>query len=276
MTSRTNSIPIELIDFQTSKLPTPQQTTENNHAILAKRKRFFLTDLKESIQFLEIFLIVLLYLRDRSFTKLLIRSTIHLSIININPHIIARMSGGLAANGGGGGADVPEEYRKSLTKVALRGVIIGNLFCLFLHLVFGVGTEGYDEDGYVYGGITIQFIGDRVAAWGRLEVVLLDCLVFLTQLVFHSLFGVINEDEVIELKQRGVEEEEEQEEGESVRICDEGDGYNGNVQLLTIDILEDIKKVLSYKINLQPMNMNNEASQMPGAFPSARMFVLRE
>lgn len=98
MTERAN-IPIELLDFQRQKVPTPQQTVQNNNSILIKRKRFFLSDLKESIQFLEIFLIVLIYLRDLSFLKLLIRATVHLSILNIDPKIISRIT------------NIPEDYK---------------------------------------------------------------------------------------------------------------------------------------------------------------------
>ena len=257
MSDRT-TIPIELLDFQRQKLPTLQQTTQNNHSILVKRKKFFLTDLKESIQFLEIFLIILIYLRDISFFKLLIRTTIHLSIININPSIISRMT------------NIPEDYKKSLTKVALRGVILGNLFCMFWHLIFGIqnGDKNISGNEYLYGGITIQFIGDRVP-FNRFEVILLDLLVFITQLIFHNLFSVINDDDILQINQTSQVEVAEDDE----RVYDEGDGYNGNVQLLTIDILGNIRKVMSYKINLQPINMNNEGTQMPGAFPNPRLFV---
>lgn len=258
MTERAN-IPIELLDFQRQKVPTPQQTVQNNNSILIKRKRFFLSDLKESIQFLEIFLIVLIYLRDLSFLKLLIRATVHLSILNIDPKIISRIT------------NIPEDYKKSLTKVSLRGVIIGNLFCIFWHLIFGVGSSYSNDKGYLYGGITIQFIGDRIP-FNRFEVILLDILVFLTQLIFHNLFGVVNEKDVFEIKQVN-EENGNDEVDEDERIYDEGDGYNGNVELLTIDLLGNIKKVMNYKISLQPINLNNESTQMPGAFPNPRLFV---
>ena len=30
---------------------------------------------------------------------------------------------------------------------------------------------------------------------------------------------------------------------------------------------------MNYKISLQPINLNNESTQMPGAFPNPRLFV---
>ena len=54
----------------------------------------------------------------------------------------------------------------------------------------------------------------------------MDILVFLTQLIFHNLFGVVNEKDVFEIKQVN-EENGNDEVDEDERIYDEGDGYNG-------------------------------------------------
>ena len=45
----------ELLEFQNLKYPTIQETITNNASILYKRKKFFLIELRESIQFLECF-----------------------------------------------------------------------------------------------------------------------------------------------------------------------------------------------------------------------------
>ena len=139
-------------------------------------------------------------------------------------------------------------------KISLRGLIIGNLFCLLTHLIFGIYRESPSGDGYLHGGITIQFIGDRLP-YSRFELIILDLLVFI-QLVFHSLIGVIDDSEVLQVTpiQHGngnndasmVEEQLDGTFGLD-RVHIEEDGYNGNVYLLTIDILGNIKKCLIIK-----------------------------
>ncbi|EMG50587.1 hypothetical protein G210_2096 [Candida maltosa Xu316] len=193
-----------------------------------------------------------------SFLKLLIRTMTHISIINVNPPPAL---------------ELPEDYRKTLVKISLYVVIWGNLFCIFLHLVFGVYTDSPTKDGYLHGGITVQFIGERFP-YSRFELIALDLLVFLTQLVFHNLIGVVKDSEVLESKVSD-DIEEDQEQSGSGKFHNEGDGYNGNVHLLTIDILDSIKKVREFKVNLQPMNTGDgaNAAQMPGSFPNPRMFV---
>ena len=57
-------------------------------------------------------------------------------------------------------------------KISLRGLIIGNLFCLLTHLIFGIYRESPSGDGYLHGGITIQFIGDRLP-YSRFELIIL-------------------------------------------------------------------------------------------------------
>ena len=139
-------------------------------------------------------------------------------------------------------------------KISLRGLIIGNLFCLLTHLIFGIYRESPSGDGYLHGGITIQFIGDRLP-YSRFELIILDLLVFYT-IGFHSLIGVIDDSEVLQVTpiQHGngnndasmVEEQLDGTFGLD-RVHIEEDGYNGNVYLLTIDILGNIKKCLIIK-----------------------------
>ena len=74
-------------------------------------------------------------------------------------------------------------------KISLRGLIIGNLFCLLTHLIFGIYRESPSGDGYLHGGITIQFIGDRLP-YSRFELIILIYWFFI-QLVFHSLIGAL-------------------------------------------------------------------------------------
>ena len=101
-------------------------------------------------------------------------------------------------------------------------------------------------------------------------------------MVFHSLIGVIDDSEVLQVTpiQHGngnndasmVEEQLDGTFGLD-RVHIEEDGYNGNVYLLTIDILGNIKKCLIIKsiYNHHQEEIRSEANQtqMPGAFPGA-------
>ena len=80
----------ELLEFQNLKYPTIQETITNNASILYKRKKFFLIELRESIQFLNVFNCINISTRFIIF-KIINCSTIHLSIININPPLLFKL-----------------------------------------------------------------------------------------------------------------------------------------------------------------------------------------
>ncbi|EGW33295.1 uncharacterized protein SPAPADRAFT_60630 [Spathaspora passalidarum NRRL Y-27907] len=239
-------------EFTTRQYPTQEQTITNNKQILYKRKKFFLRDLRESIRTIEIVLIAIIYLRDISLLRLFIRVMIHFGIVNIHPPA-------------GISIEVSEAHKKSMIKIALLNVISGNIICILLHLLFGV-----QEGGTLYGGISIEFIGERVP-YNRFELILLDLFVFFIQLVFHNIVGVLNDSEILESPQQATELVES---GSLDRAHIEGDGYDGNVFLLSMDLIGNIKRVLRHDIYIQRIDTPNvQAQDIPGAFHSRSVFV---
>ncbi|CAK9435883.1 uncharacterized protein LODBEIA_P05220 [Lodderomyces beijingensis] len=239
----------ELREFNTQRCPTIEQTISNNRSVLYKRKKFFLQNLRESIQVVEISLIIILYLRDVSFLRLLLRAAVHLAVTNINPPVPH--------------LQLSPEHKESMIKLSLRGVIYGNLFCMILHLIFGAySSNSGNGDGNgdsMHGGMTVQFIGERYP-YSRLELIALDLCIFATQLIYHYLIGVVNDSKVLEAKSANEAMESEciemvespgSIEGHAGRAPIEEDGYNGNVFLLTIDLLGGMKKVMDYNINFE-------------------------
>ncbi|KAI3402763.2 hypothetical protein KGF56_004437 [Candida oxycetoniae] len=233
----------ELREFQNQKYPTVEETITNNSSVLYKRKKFFLNNLRESIQVIEIVLMVILYLRDLSFFKLLIRLSIHLSISHINPQIPT--------------LHLSAQHKEAIIKISLRGIIFGNLFCIICHLIFGAYSHSVNTDAFLHGGITIQFIGERYP-YSRFELIALDLCIFATQLVFHHLVGVVDDSKVLDTKPQ-VAAKRTQEESDAAESLDssidktliEEDGYNGNVFLLTIDLFSGIKKVMNYNVQIE-------------------------
>lgn len=311
----------ELQNFQHQKCPTLEQTIINNQQVLSKRKNFFTTDLKQSFQLIEIVIIVIIYLRDLSFFKLFLRSTIHFAILNINPDYVSRYY------------NFSTHHVKTMIKMSFRGVVFMNAYCFLTHLIFGVyskspsssGRSGDEAVGYLYGGLTVQFIGERLP-FNRLELMVLDFVVFGLQMILLYLHGVVGNEDVFEEEEEEGEEEGEPVEENSARVSEgrasrgvgevlllvllvlltlqsgaediplsellsngahneevidkariEGDGYNGNVQLLTIDLFDGIKKMMKLKVNIQnsgeSSGLSTSSSTLPGAFPRVSSLV---
>ncbi|KAI5952982.1 hypothetical protein KGF57_004098 [Candida theae] len=317
------SLEHELQNFQNQKCPTLEQTISNNRQVLSKRKKFFTTDLKQSFQLIEIVLIVIIYLRDLSFFRLFLRSAMHFSILNINPDYVSRYY------------SFSTHHVKTMIKMSFRGVLAINCYCFLTHLIFGVyskspgssGRSGEETVGFLYGGLTVQFMGERVPC-GRLELMGLDLIVFGAQLILLYLHGVLGNEEVFEEEEGEGEQEGEQQEiiaegqvasglssrdvtesrtdgnrlqvqhdgGDDIPLREllsgrhlenddevvdkariEGDGYNGNVELLTIDLLDGIKKMMKIKVNIQnageTSGLSTSSSTLPGAFPRVSSLV---
>ncbi|RLV90372.1 hypothetical protein JA1_004596 [Spathaspora sp. JA1] len=254
-------------EFNTRQYPTQEQTITNNKQILYKRKKYFLRDLRESIRLIEIVVIAIIYLRDISLFRLFIRSTIHFGIVNIHPPPEI-------------GIDVSETHKKSMIKIALLNVISGNIICILFHLLFGP-ERGHDSSR-LYGGISIEFIGERVA-YNRLELLILDLFIFFIQLVLHNLVGVVNDAEILEQSTQQAELIDPTNSSSACAVGGsidkahiEGDGYDGNVFLLSIDLIGNIKQVMKHEISLQRLDIGDSSQStqnIPGSFHSRGVFV---
>lgn len=213
-------------EFDVQNYPTVEQTIVNNASVLYRRKKHFLGDLRKLVCGTCYILIGLLYLRDLSFMSLAARSFLNFSITHPFPqHIQMAMS---------------ENNKKFHSSVLLRAVLTVNIFAFVLHLFTGAYTKSPSTDGYLHGGLLVQFIGERLpfSVW---ELLGLDVAILFVQLVYHSLMCVTDDSVVLQVDSTVLSDEG------SARLEIETDGYNGNVELVEIDLWDNIAKVLRYQ-----------------------------
>lgn len=240
-----NDLESQLRDFQTQTCPTVEQTVQNNASVLYKRKKFFLGELRQIIYMSGYIILLIIYLRDISMLRLVLRAGLHQVISD--PYGPYRYSNTV----------VPDKQKRATTRFLLMNVFGINLFCFIIHLFFGVYSKSLSKDNYLHGGLSVQFIGERLPST-RLELMSLDLLVFAIQLVHHNLVCVVDDSKVLATKTPSAEDV-----APVLRPSASGglgsfqmahadeDGYNGNVHLLTIDLFHSIKEVIAYEERYQ-------------------------
>lgn len=238
----------QIQEFQTQTYPTVEQTIQNNASLLYKRKRFFLEEFRQSINVIGFAVILLVYIRDQSSIRFFIRAFLQYSISNPFPLSTARL-------------ELTEETKKLHVKHLLISVILFNIICTLLHLIFGVYSESGTADGYFHGSLSIQFIGERLP-YNRLELLIYDGIIFFTQLVYHNLMCLTDDSKVLETHHH--------QEGRNENLDTESDGYNGDVQLISIDLIPMIRKALEFsgRYNYLPTNDLNRSLSTP-TFPGS-------
>jgi len=251
------SLEAQFHDFRNQSHPTTDETIVNNRSVLYKRKKFFLNDLKASFKMLGIVLIVVAYLRDMSMIRLALRGFVHASLANPFPTSSDNVT-------------LTDENKRALTKFLLVGIFITNAICFITHLIFGTYSN-YGKT-YLQGGISLQFIGERVPST-RIELLLLDVAVLLLQLTYHSLMCVVDASKVLLLDPQESTADSQLEAESSTKLQLEADGYNGNVTLLSIDLVKDIKTVLAYEEKLQYGTFPSQRSSLNTPFSTPGAFV---
>lgn len=243
----------QLRDFQSQTYPTEEQTIVNNASILYKRKKYFLQDLRSSVKFLGFVLLGIVYLRDLSMLRFGIRAFAHYSLSNPFPTPSMNMT-------------VSDESKKALSKFHFVMVLSVNSFCCLMHLVFGSYKTTLSPDGFLHGGMSIQFIGERLP-YKNIELIVLDICIFFIQMVYHSLMCMTDDSEVLETKLPQINTESNIEQSEYEEL--QGDGYGGHVRLLTIDVLGNARKVLLYKgrLQMQPLILTQDTTTLEGQPP---------
>lgn len=213
-------------DFDRQRYPTVEETITYNASVLYKRKKYFLGNLRLLFDGLGYVIIAMVYLRDVSFSFCFLRCFVHFCISNPYPAPTPTMT-------------LDETTKKRMSKFLLVSVIGLNAWCFIWHLLLGVYTKSSSEADFLYGSVTIQFIGEGLP-YSRFGVLMLDLLCFLVQVAYHSLQCATDDSEV--LKASVVNEETT-----ANRLEIEADGYNGNVSLITIDLWESAKQTLSFR-----------------------------
>lgn len=219
----------DITEFDLQRYPTVEQTIVNNASVLYLRKKHFLGDLRQLLNGFGLVLIGIVYLRDILMFSFVIRAFSQYCILNPFPTPTPRII-------------LTDESKKAYTKLLLTAVFSTNAFCFLKHLLGGVYTTSPSADEFLYGGASVQFIGERVP-YSKWEILALDVAITCVQLVFHSLMCVTDDSVVLQTApQHSLDDEDT-----SSRLEIETDGYNGNVMLIKIDLLANIKMVMNYR-----------------------------
>lgn len=156
-----------------------------------------------------------------------------------------------------------DESKKGLAKFLLISIFTVNGFCAMMHLVFGLDAN--PVNGYLYGGMTIQFIGETRPI-GRLEVFAYDVMMFLCQLILHNLMCFVDDSEILSVTTTRAETTDDL----MTKPYDYSDGYNGNVVLMAIDIVKGVRTIMSYThLGIYDSNAVREGPfnyRVPGGF----------
>lgn len=226
-------------DFDNQRCPTVEETVTNNASILYKRKKFFLKDLRNLTCTLGYVLIGLVYLRDLSMLSFITRTMLHHYLSDPfppPPHIL-------------GVDSAQQEEARSYVKLVF--IFIFNGVSFVFHGFWGAAPRKTASDGLLHGGLTVQFIGEQPpsSAWQLLG---LDVAILLVQLFYHAATCGVDDLEVLQSKTLLVEDEE------NGLVCLEvvSNGYNGNVSLLTVDMLAHIRKTMLVRTNPMRVAMN--------------------
>lgn len=223
--------------------PTVAEADLHNAEVLTKRKRYFLSELRSQALVLSYLLSVFIYLRDGYLFLLILRlGTQWIASAHLPPEIQINAT--------------PELLQATLKKTLIL-ILFALGYAMFTHLIFGGPREGRET----HGGLTLQFIGDNVRLWGRPTLLMWD-VSSLVCLLFYFLLEQNTDDSEVTSARHLTRED--------------GDGYTGQVELLTLDPIKQLRQVLSYQITMAnsiylpginrgtaPANADNNRQQTP-------------
>lgn len=226
----------QLQDFLENQYAGVEEVILNNSRVLYKRKKFFLKDVRHMVKTLGYILIILVYLKDRSFLRLMIRLPIQYTLSNPYPIPDLLM--------------LTQTIKDHSSKVLIQLVIFTNVCFIILHLIFGVYSVDATEDGYLHGQLLFQFIGERPPV-NRFVLLVYDLGIFALQLVYHCLQCGLDDSEVLATKSPELDANADGLDRSQL----EGDGYTGNVDLVTLDIVSSMVSSLGLKETVTFGNM---------------------
>ena len=197
--------------------PTVAEADLHNAEVLTKRKRYFLGEIRSQALVLGYLLSVFIYLRDSYLFLLILRlGSQWIASAHLPPEVQINAT---------------EEFKQATLKKTLILILMAAGYSMFNHLIFGGPREGREN----HGGLTLQFIGDHGRPWGRTTLLLFDVVWLACLLLYFLLEQTVDDSEVT--SSRHVTRED-------------GDGYTGQVELLTLDPVKQIRDVLNYQITM--------------------------
>lgn len=218
-------------EFATQRYPSVEETLTNNARVLYRQKKHFLGDLRRLMGTLGFMLIGIVYLRDLSSVFFFFKIFLHYFLTDPFPTPLPQLV-------------FSDDSKKEHAKFLLNSVIMLNTLSLLSHLLYGTYTLSKAPDRQLHGGMTFQFIGERlpVNVW---ELVLYDVVIFCLQVVFHCI--TCGSDDLEILLSLNVPLQDIEGGDETVQLDVLSDGYNGIVLLMTVDVFATVQRVLLFK-----------------------------
>lgn len=235
-------------DFDSQRYPTVEETAINNASVLYKRKKFFLQDLRKLTGTLGYVMAAFVYLRDLSFMSFVARTMVQHFLSDPFPSQV-HLSG----------LDT-EAQNEARAYVKLVFILAVNGFAMLFHFFNGPSLAGVGLDGLLHGGLSVQFIGERPAT-SVVELLILDVAVLTVQLLFHAVTCGVDDVAILQSVSTGAMEDETS----SISPEVVSNGYNGNVTLLTVDVLAHFRKVMLFRARPMRISLNRNSLRVADA-----------
>ncbi|KAK9370450.1 hypothetical protein V1509DRAFT_617810 [Lipomyces kononenkoae] len=142
-------------------------------ALLEKRRQEFGRHLIRCLDVLCYSHLLYVYLMDISLLRLLLRSMVQLNYLTPKPF------------------PIPRATRKGVVYFV---ILIANTYCLLVHLFANLPVSREANGGYLHGGLTIEFIGQKAPA-SRLRLICSDFVIVTLQIVMLTISNNMNEEE---------------------------------------------------------------------------------
>lgn len=144
--------------------------------LLDKKRQEFTRHLVRSLDILCYSHLLYLYFMDISLFRLFIRSLIQLNYLTPKPFL----------------------YRSARTNVVLGIVILSNVYCFLTHLFARLPISREANAGYLHGGLTIEFIGQKPPT-SKVQLLVTDMVVLFLQVLMLTVSGI--QDQMVASRQ---------------------------------------------------------------------------
>ncbi|KAK7203501.1 hypothetical protein BZA70DRAFT_66192 [Myxozyma melibiosi] len=149
----------------TSSTSSPSSASRPRLKLLEKRRQEFGRHLIRSLDILSYCHLLYIYFMDISLLRLLLRSVIQLNYLTPKPF------------------PMPRTARTRLIHVV---ILASNTYCLLVHIFANLPVSREANAGYLHGGLSIQFIGQKAPA-SRTQLLAADIVVLVLQLVILTI-----------------------------------------------------------------------------------------
>lgn len=239
-----------------SHYPEVGETIAHNASMLYKHKKAFIQDLGHSLRALSAVLSGVLYLKDNTMIFFLLHQMLMLMLNHPLPMSALQNYSRI-------------ENRKVLARYLLTMVATANFLPFACHILFMRYYTHHGNQKYLYGSLSVQFVGEAAPA-SIVPILALDLMLATILYVFFHMKWVAEESEILDSKLSSNLLLNTDSAYSQHQI--ETDGSCGSVHLLTVDIFASIRQVLSYSdLDEYPENLSTSSNDPNPRAPPANM-----